>query len=434
MHGGLALTDTMRAWLTPVTTDGLGTRAADGKRSTGLNTQGAQWSTPMAADSLEAGSLTYGRTLTKDTQSWATPDAPNGGGVPNRQASRGQGHQLTIAEQAEHWRTPTVSEAAHPGRTVDKPGQQVHLGVQAQQVSRWPTPAARDAKGANGEAHLEAGTGQKHLDQLPNFVAHLWATPRTEDGESCGNHPGAQDSLTGQTRLWLDGAESSASATTPTSAMAIPALWLEPDASVPSAGAGTTMSGSLWQTPHGIANTDRYGKTAGGGGEFARQATSWPTPTAEPYGSSQNGINGKGGAHERPSANTPSLERLSRSFPLRPPMLPAGAGSSPDDPTSPPPSRPLWETPRSSSNTKSAKALRRRADGGQSSTPGLAQQVAGSVATRGKPKLNPAFVEWLMGLPNGWTGSAPAGTAWSPWQRRMRSALCALAPAAEGDR
>lgn len=32
-----------------------------------------------------------------------------------------------------------------------------------------------------------------------------------------------------------------------------------------------------------------------------------PTPTKSAYGSSQNGINGKGGAFERPSAGTPSL-------------------------------------------------------------------------------------------------------------------------------
>jgi hypothetical protein len=41
----------------------------------------------------------------------------------------------------------------------------------------WPTPATRDFKGANSADHLDAGTGRKHLDQLPNFVAHVWATP-----------------------------------------------------------------------------------------------------------------------------------------------------------------------------------------------------------------------------------------------------------------
>jgi len=34
----------------------------------------------------------------------------------------------------------------------------------------------------------------------------------------------------------------------------------------------------------------------------------WPTPAATHYGSSQNGINGIGGANERPSARTPGLQ------------------------------------------------------------------------------------------------------------------------------
>lgn len=38
---------------------------------------------------------------------WRTPEAPGDGGTRNRQASRGEGHQVTIAEQAEHWCTPT---------------------------------------------------------------------------------------------------------------------------------------------------------------------------------------------------------------------------------------------------------------------------------------------------------------------------------------
>jgi hypothetical protein len=73
----------------------------------------------------------------------------------------------------------------------------------------------------------------------------------------------------------------------------------------------------LWKTPHGFANTDQYGKTGGGGGEFQKQV------------------------------------RL----------------------------------------------------------------------VTGKPKLNPAFVGYLMGLPPAWTSSGPTATAFAHWQQRMRSAL-----------
>jgi len=186
----------------------------------------------------------------------------------------------------------------------------------AAQLWSWPTPAARDYKGENAAVHLERSTGAKHLDQLPNFVAHLWATPRAEDSEQCGNYPGANDSLTGQTRLW-------------------------------------------------------------------------PTPAATPYGSSQNGCNGIGGEHERPSANTPGLERMSHSFLPLLATSTSGGLSSPAGQTSLPPS-----------------------------------------PTRAK--LNPRFVEYLMGLPIGWTAlnasidCAPAATRWSRWQQRMRSSLWRL--------
>jgi hypothetical protein len=47
----------------------------------------------------------------------------------------------------------------------------------------------------------------------------------------------------------------------------------------------------------------------------------------------------------------------------------------------------------------------------------------------GKPfpmTLNPAFTEWLMGWPIGWTESVPAVTGWCRWQQHMRGALSAL--------
>ncbi len=56
----------------------------------------------------------------------------------------------------------------------------------------WPRPAARDWKGANGVEHLENGTGRLHLDQLPNFVEHvwyqrLWPRPTASDANGARN-------------------------------------------------------------------------------------------------------------------------------------------------------------------------------------------------------------------------------------------------------
>lgn len=43
-----------------------------------------------------------------------------------------------------------------------------------------------------------------------------------------------------------------------------------------------------------------------------------------------------------------------------------------------------------------------------------------------RARLNPRFVEWLMGLPRGWTNFAPLETPLSLWSPRMRSCLSGL--------
>ena len=47
-----------------------------------------------------------------------------------------------------------------------------------------------------------------------------------------------------------------------------------------------------------------------------------------------------------------------------------------------------------------------------------------------RPRLNPRFVEWLMGLPEGWSdpGSPLSATALRRFKLRMRSELLRLAP------
>jgi DNA (cytosine-5)-methyltransferase 1 len=44
-----------------------------------------------------------------------------------------------------------------------------------------------------------------------------------------------------------------------------------------------------------------------------------------------------------------------------------------------------------------------------------------------RPRLNPRFVEWLMGWPLGWTDFAPVGMEYTRWQQHMRSYLFYLA-------
>jgi len=69
----------------------------------------------------------------------------------------------------------------------------------------WPTPAARDYKGANSRAHCKVnGTGRKHMDQLPNAVAHRFR-PETK----CALNPTWVEWLMGWPIGWtsMDGIE-----------------------------------------------------------------------------------------------------------------------------------------------------------------------------------------------------------------------------------
>jgi hypothetical protein len=58
----------------------------------------------------------------------------------------------------------------------------------------WPTVVGSQTRAST----RKDGTGGKILSE----EAANWPTARREDGESCGNHPGATDSLTGAVKTW----------------------------------------------------------------------------------------------------------------------------------------------------------------------------------------------------------------------------------------
>jgi hypothetical protein len=80
-----------------------------------------------------------------------------------------------LTDAMRRWASPTAHDGRRPG--IDHASTQgVNLNRDA---ARWPTPAARDYKGENDPDHLLVATGRKHLDQLPNYVAHVWPTRST---------------------------------------------------------------------------------------------------------------------------------------------------------------------------------------------------------------------------------------------------------------
>jgi hypothetical protein len=114
-------------------------------------------------------------------------------------------------------------------------------GISGSGFSCWPTATANDDN-KTPEAHLRMKQRMGERDgTFANRTAvtslqvysQMWPTARREDGESCGNHPNATDSLTGATGNWM--------------------------------------------TPHGMSGMDHKGNV-GGGGEFAKQVQNWSTP------------------------------------------------------------------------------------------------------------------------------------------------------------
>lgn len=161
-----------------------------------------------------------------------------------------------------------------------------------------------------------------------------------------------------------------------------------------------------WPTPFGMAGVDATGK-AGQGGEFAKAVERWATPTQANHG---------------PGADQSETQDGSQSL--------VGQTET-------------WPTP-ASRDYRSPNAVPERDRGGGSKGEQLQNYVAflysrpapailphgptSSVPPRGsRPRLNPAFVCWLMGWPFAALGSSGySATESCHYRRRMRSALCGL--------
>jgi len=138
------------------------------------------WAPAMAGT---GGSVSRGGT-------WLTPHGMSG--MDSKTGRPGAGGEF--AKQATNWPTPSASvandkespESWHAraatlkAKHMNGNGAGLPLTVAAAQ---WPTPAARDSKGANSEQHCTlTGGGRKHMDQLANFVAYSPLAQQIADG------------------------------------------------------------------------------------------------------------------------------------------------------------------------------------------------------------------------------------------------------------
>ena len=140
---------------------------------TPLTIASLQWPTPTAGDHKAAGSRN----------------------TPNSKANKGV--SLTDAavsgnSEGRQWPTPrALTGGAESAQRKQELGRHESGGGDLQAAAHlWPTPAARDQKGANSSMHcLETGGGRKHMDQLANFaVHHQEQTPAWTPCPDCENY------------------------------------------------------------------------------------------------------------------------------------------------------------------------------------------------------------------------------------------------------
>ena len=220
--------------------------------------------------------------------------------------------------------------------------------------------------------------------------------------------------------------------------------------------------GSAWLTPHGFCGTEEATGRQGGGGEFAKQATMWPTGRASMgKGSYQTEGNGDGrlevvaerlwqtpkASGEPESAASRAargsggqdLESSAREWPTPCASLNAMRTHAPVPSDGDGAPRTLsaatesWPTPTAGDSKASGGRSGTQAHQGTSLTdaavreprwdgqphflPVLRIPQPGPPSSPPAPtllRLNPRFVEWLMGFPCGWTDCALWGTRWSP--------------------
>ena len=257
---------------------------------------------------------------------------------------------------AANWQTPATDSFRSRGGDRKQ-----EMGLD-QEARKWTTPQSHYCRGAKTPEQISAmkertGSGVRNL----NEDAASWSTPRSEDAESCGNHPQAQDSLTGQTRGWMSPSVGDAKGRKYT--------YDQHDKTRPRLALPGETAG--WSTPHGNENPN----SGAGGGEFA-------TPSARDWKSGK-------AIQETMEGNARPLNEQASAC-----SLPAQA----------------WVEKACSmtydSFTPEALAELGAAIKPNSATP--SNGPASSTKDRGlRPRLNPAFDSWHMGFPWWWTRTAP---------------------------
>lgn len=306
----------------------------------------------------------------------------------------------TSAIASSSWPTTRVSRGGY-SRDHGDPGNQRPTLEGASQA--WPTPNAQEyGAGASLQARREKYQekyGNNGFGLTLNQKVQGWPSPRAEDSESAGNHPNATDSLTGATKDWPTPQAHDRTEHGPT---------LTDGHRRPSDLSNVSQG---WATPNvpnrGPEARQKKKKRGSGGEDLQTQANQWPTPNCPaPHDSEQTAGAGR---HPREGYGKMLQDVATRDW-MTPQARDYKSGESPGSTeelygkTSPPLSHQVLRTPM----------------------PGEPSSSSGPTS---RPRLNPAFVCWLMGWPWFWTRAEPisfAAPATESWRTRLQLHLCCL--------
>lgn len=294
--------------------------------------------------------------------------------------------------------------------------------------SLWPTADAcvmndgetPETFEARREKNLEKHCNGNGMGTPLAMKVQMWPTARQEDGESCGNHPGVMDSLTGATKTWATPNTPSGGPNTKSTLTHTGGLDLD----------GQVL---LWKTPHGMGNEDFRGKKGGaGGGEFALQCNQWRTPNTRDHHQqgpradakqrqitlcdqaiwqmpTTDSFRSRGGDRK----DEMGLDQQARFWPTS--SARDWKSGQASQATMSRNARPLNEiaehhclslpdpqTPDGPPSCESGPTSRRHS-ASEKKTDSASSTVSQPVPRLLRRRLNPRFVEWLMGFPIGWT-------------------------------
>jgi len=298
----------------------------------------------------------------------------------------------TVESGSLFWRTPAASEVGprletlstadggplQAGRRVYRKtptgklvNQTVTLGLQAEKI--WPTPNAHDGRRPGADTLSTQGANL-------NRDAATWPTPF---GFDHGNGP--------------DGNEFS------TAVRKTVATWPTP----------STLDHIVKRTTmgRGVRNPTLQGAAAGlNPKDVERHAKTWPTPTAVDAIGGRNRTANRSPDAKKANIGDTLTDMIWQGYPHSPPdpqTETPGLESSQSDPTSPP----RWPTPTAPTKRQGGVVN----DWGGSGNPYRGTEM-------GKAKLNPNFVDWMMGWPVGWTTARTGFDAreMASWRSRLR--------------